>query len=194
MSKWGNEEIETLEAINSLSGNVLDVAAGDGRFINKLLEVSDSVTAIDIDPKELEILNINYSSDKIITRVVDITKKFPFEDYSFDGVFCTGTLHLFDLETLKGILSEIKRVLKTNGKIVLDFVTNIKRIDKEGNEVTFDGEGNYNTEESILFFKESLEDFSLKIETYTFEEDNLKEETGYKIITGNFLIISGTKD
>ena len=194
MSKWGNEEIETVDAINSLSGNVLDVAAGDGRFINKLLEVSDSVTAIDIDPKELEILKINYSSDKIVTRVVDITKKFPFEDSSFDGVFCTGTLHLFNLETLKGILSEIKRVLKTNGKMVLDFATDIKRIDKEGNEVTFDGEGNYNTEESILFFKEALKDFSLKIEKYTFEEDNLNDETGYKKITGNFLIISGTKD
>lgn len=194
MSKWGSEEVETLEAINGLSGNVLDVAAGDGRFINKLLEVSDSVTAIDIDLKELEVLKANYSSDKIVTRVVDITKKFPFEDSSFDGVFCTGTLHLFDLETLKGILSEIKRVLKTNGKMVLDFATDIKRIDKEGNEVTFNGEGNYNTEESILFFKEELKDFSLKIETYTFEEDNLNEETGYKIITGNFLIISGTKD
>lgn len=194
MSKWGNEEIETLEAINSLSGDVLDVAAGDGRFINKLLEVSDSVTAIDIDLKELELLKANYSSDKIITIVVDITKKFPFEDSSFDGVFCTGTLHLFNLETLKGILSEIKRVLKTNGKIVLDFATDIKRIDKAGNEVTFDGEGNYNTEESILFFKEVFKDFSLKIETYTFEEDNLNDETGYKKITGYFLIISGTKD
>ena len=194
MSKWGNEEVETVEAINTLTGNILDVAAGDGRFINKLLEVSDSVTAIDIDLREIELLKAYYSSDKIITRVVDITKRFPFEDYSFDGVFCTGTLHLFDLETLKGILSEIKRVLKTNGKIVLDFATDIKRIDKEGNEVTFDGEGNYNTEESISFFKEALKDFSLKFETYTFEEDNLNEETGYKKITGNFLIISGTKD
>ena len=36
MSKWGIEEQETLNAINELSGITLDIAAGDGRFINKL--------------------------------------------------------------------------------------------------------------------------------------------------------------
>ena len=61
MSKWGIEEKETLEAINKIGfkGNILDVAAGDGRFINSLLESSDTVTAIDIDENELN----NFSLD-----------------------------------------------------------------------------------------------------------------------------------
>ena len=50
MSKWGKEEKETLEVINEVGflGDVLDVAADDGRFSLELLNKSRSVTAIDI--------------------------------------------------------------------------------------------------------------------------------------------------
>ncbi len=193
MSKWGIEEKETLDAIKILRGNILNIAAGDGRFNNKLLEISDSVTAIDIDEKELNILKENSDSNNLITKVVDITKRFPFEDSSFDGIFCTGTLHLFDVETVKSILKEIKRVLKPNGKIVLDFATDIKRLDKEGNIVTFEGEGSYSTSEAVELFEKELNDFSLNIDKSTFKEENLNDDAGYNQITGNFLIISGTK-
>ena len=56
MSKWGIEEKETLAAIDKigLTGNILDVAAGDGRFINELLKLSQGVTAIDINKEELD--------------------------------------------------------------------------------------------------------------------------------------------
>ena len=84
MSKWGIEEKETLNAINELSGITLDVAAGDGRFINKLLEVSDKVIAIDINASELDELKRNYSqNNKLQTEVVDITKEFPYYDSTF---------------------------------------------------------------------------------------------------------------
>ncbi len=58
MSKWGIQEQETLDTINKigLSGNILNVAAGDGRFNNVLLKASDSVTAVDIDKSDLNIL------------------------------------------------------------------------------------------------------------------------------------------
>ena len=192
MSKWGIEEKETLDAINSIgfNGNILDVAAGDGRFINSLLELSDKVIAIDIDSKELE--SLKGISNKLYTEVVDITKRFPYEDNSFDGVFCTGTLHLFSKETIPFILSEMNRCLKPGGKIVLDFATDIERLDINGNKVVFDGEGNYNTDESIELFKEELSNFSLNIQVSTFEEENL-DDVEYKSIKGNFLIISGVK-
>ena len=189
MSKWGIEEKETLTAINEIgfSGNILDVAAGDGRFINELLKYG-KVTAIDIDKNELESLK-----DICSIEVVDITKEFPFDNSSYDGMFCTGTLHLFDKEKLSFILKEMTRCLKTGGKMVLDFATDIKRFDKEGNKVVFDGEGNYTLEESITFFKEELKDFKLDIKESTFREDNL-EDAGYNSIEGKFLIISGIKN
>ena len=83
MSKWGIEEKETLAAIDKigLTGNILDVAAGDGRFINKLLNISNSVTAIDINENELKCLKNNCPQEllnKLNVEVVDITKPFPY--------------------------------------------------------------------------------------------------------------------
>ena len=196
MSKWGIEEKETIEAINNIgfSGNIVNIAAGDGRFNNRLLELSENVTAIDIDNSELKNLEENcpkYLLDKLCTKAVDITQKLPFQDETFDGVFCTGTLHLFDRDTIIKILQEIKRVLKTKFRIVLDFATDIKRLDKYQNQVVFEGEGNYTTDEAVSLFENQLKEFSLNIGVAAFMEENLEDDAGYNYISGNFLVISG---
>lgn len=196
MSKWGIEEKETIEAINRIgfAGNILNIAAGDGRFNNRLLELSQKVVAIDIDESELKCLKVNCPkkyANKLCTKVVDITQELPFQEATFDGIFCTGTLHLFDSETIIKIFQEIKRVLKVNGKIILDFATDVKRLDKNKKRVVFDGEGSFTTEEAISLFKEQFQDFSLNIEIASFREDNLSDDTGYNYISGNFLVISG---
>ena len=197
MSKWGKEEQVTIDAINKMGllGKTLDIAAGDGRFINYLLKLSQSVIAIDINKEELDSLTNNCSLDlknKLSTEIVDITKKLPYENSFFDTIFCTGTLHLFNKDTIEFIIGEIKRCLKKNGRIIFDFATDIKRYDKNGNEVMFEGEGCYTIEKATVLFKELLKDFSIKIEKSTFSEDNL-EEAGYSSIKGNFLIITGYK-
>lgn len=198
MSKWGMEEMETLNAIDKIGffGDILNIAAGDGRFNNKILESSDSVIAIDIDDDELEILKKNCQKqlrDKLYTKKVDITDVFPFDDGVFDGIFCTGTLHLFERKILIKIIKEIKRVLKINGKIVLDFATDIERIDKNGKRIVFDNEGSYSLQETIDFFNNEFKDFSINIDVAEFSEKNLDDSAGYQFIKGKFLVISGTK-
>lgn len=196
MSKWGEEEKETIQAIekNGFKGKVLNIAAGDGRFNEKLLELADEVVAVDINEEELKELEEKCPKDlksKLKTKYMDITKRFPFEENTFDGVFCTGTLHLFDAETIKTILNEIKRVLKNNGKILLDFATDISRLDSNNNPVTFNNEGNYTVEQAIKLFENNLKSFIINIEVASFKEENLEESTGYKFIEGKFLVISG---
>ncbi len=199
MSKWGTPEKETLSAINKLklSGNILNVAAGDGRFNNVLLELSDSVAAVDIDKSDLKNLINNCPlelRDKLDTKVVDITKPFPFKDEVFDCIFCTGTLHLFQKNIIIKILSEMNRVLKENGKIILDFATDIKRLDKKGKKVLFEDEGNYSTKEAKDMFSEELKSFAIDIEVSSFREENLEDDkVDYHFIDGNFLILSGIK-
>lgn len=58
MSKWGIEEQETINAIKKVDfhGDILNIAAGDGRFNNRLLKNADTVTAIDVSNSELEFL------------------------------------------------------------------------------------------------------------------------------------------
>ncbi len=199
MSKWGIEEKETLDAISKckLSGNILNVAAGDGRFNNVLLKLSDSVTAVDIDELDLNILINNCPlelRDKLDTKVVDITKSFPFNDEVFDSVFCTGTLHLFQKDIVIKILKEMNRVLKKKGKILLDFATDIERLDKVGKKVLFKDEGSYSAKEAKDLFSKELKDFDINIEVASFREENLEDEKiDYHFIDGKFLILSGIK-
>lgn len=198
MSKWGIEEQETLEAIKKMkfTGHILNVAAGDGRFNNLILETATKVTAIDISEPELELLKKdcpNNLKNKLVTEKLDITKRMPYQDQTFDGIFCTGTLHLFEEEVLTNILSEIKRILKPNGKLILDFATDITRLDKNNNPVTFDQEGNYHTSEAKRIFTEQFNNFDLEIQESVFTEENLDDEAGYHFITGKFLIASGIK-
>ncbi len=199
MSKWGIEEQETLDTIKKigLSGNILNVAAGDGRFNNVLLKTSDSVTAVDIAKSDLNILINNCPlelRDKLDAKVVDITKPLPFNDEVFDCVFCTGTLHLFQKDVVIKILKEMNRVLKKNGKILLDFATDIKRLDKTGKKVLFKDEGSYSTEAAKDMFSKELKNFEINIEVSSFREENLEDDkVDYHFIDGNFLILSGTK-
>lgn len=198
MSKWGIEEKETLDVIHNIGfhGNILNIAAGDGRFNNELLKLSDKLMAIDINESELDILKRNCligMKNKLYTKKVDITKTFPFENSAFDGVFCTGALHLFKEDIITNILDEIKRVLKVGGVIVLDFATEISRLDIAGNKVVFEGEGNYTNQQALNLFKNALAEFNINIETFSFKEENLDSDVGYKFINGKFLIISGRK-
>ena len=199
MSKWGMEDPETLEAINKIGfkGKILNIAAGDGRFNSYLLKFADNVLAIDISETDLKVLQTNCPKNfenKLKIQIVDITKTFPFENDEFDGIFFTGTLHLFNINIIKDIIKEIIRVLKPNGKIIIDFATDIIRLDKNGNKIIFNDEGNYNKEDSITFFKKVFKDFDLKIDIFKFEEKNLEADAGYQSITGNFLLISGIKN
>jgi Methylase involved in ubiquinone/menaquinone biosynthesis len=197
-SKWGSEDQETLNTLEriKLDGKVLNVAAGDGRFTDKLLETATSLVEMDLAKAELDQLIESCSDNiksKVSVKIADITKVFPFEDESFDGIFCTGTLHLFDVKTIEFIIKQMSRVLRKNGKIVFDFSTDIKRIKTDGSLMTFDGEGHYSLKQAIDLFSSLLTDFEIEIETATCLETGLNlNGIGYDF-SCNFIIVSGTK-
>lgn len=198
-SKWGNEDPETLVVLNKfiLDGQVLNVAAGDGRFTNILLKTAEKVMAIDLDEAELKNLSANCPDElktKLLTKVVDITKELPFENAIFDGLFCTGTLHLFDLKTIEFIINQMKRVLKQHGKIIFDFATDIRRVKKDGSLITFDGEGHYTLEQAKNLFETILNDFDIKIEDAVCVEEDLNLNGVNYDFSCKFLIVSGHKN
>ena len=131
-SIWGLGDKDTIRLLKNiqLRGKWLNLAAGDGRYNLSLLEKVDSVVISDIDESALSKLwqnTPNKYRSKLKTKVFDITKRFPFENETFDGVFCTGTLHLFPEEVLRQIITEMDRILKPDGKVIIDLATDIKR-------------------------------------------------------------------
>lgn len=95
---------------------VLDVATGKGAVLFPLKEkvgVLGKITAIDISAEMIKAI----SQEKGIDFHVMDAEELHFADQSFDAVFCGFALFFFP--NLEKALSEFKRVLKPNGKLVV---------------------------------------------------------------------------
>jgi SAM-dependent methyltransferase len=85
---------------------ILDVGAGHGAFTKKLFEEGYKVQACDLFPEE-------FQYKEVVCDKVDITKKFPYEDNSFDIVIAIEvTEHILDHEVF---FSELNRIIKPSG-------------------------------------------------------------------------------
>jgi ubiquinone/menaquinone biosynthesis C-methylase UbiE len=91
---------------------VLDVGGGAGKFLN-YLGISNAIILDSSDSG----LNIARKRFGFNTIKGDIRIKFPFKNETFDFIYCCEVLeHLIHHE---GILQEIFRVLKKEGKLVI---------------------------------------------------------------------------
>lgn len=96
--------------------NVLDIACGTGYGLAFLKRNAKSVTGVDVDAEAArEALN-ECDSDKTRVLLGDGTN-LPFNDESFDVITSFETLE--HLHARSEFLAELKRVLKTNGVVVL---------------------------------------------------------------------------
>jgi 2-polyprenyl-3-methyl-5-hydroxy-6-metoxy-1,4-benzoquinol methylase len=85
--------------------SALDVGCREGIQSEWLKKKSYKVTSIDIDK------SYRYC------RIVDVNKKLPFKDSSFDLIWCSEVIE--HLDNPKKTISEFIRVLKKNGRIIL---------------------------------------------------------------------------
>lgn len=196
-SVWGEEDKDTIKIIKAtpLCGKWLNLAAGDGRYTERLLNSVDKLILADLNKNAIKksVKKLEKHKSKIKIRAFDITKKFPFEDESFDGVFCTGTLHLFNEKKLQKIFSEINRILKLKGKIIFDFATDIKREMNGGKPYQRPNEQNYNTGSARKMLKKLLNKFNVQITESKIKPQKIKEQNKKYLLKCNFLLITGTK-
>lgn len=104
---------------NNNSLGVLDVGCGDGTtevYMNTHFPLWQ-ITAIDISVKSIEEAN-NKNIPSCDFQLYD-GKRFPFADRIFDIVFIAGVLHHIDHSLHPGLINEINRVLKKEGKLYL---------------------------------------------------------------------------
>lgn len=94
---------------------VLDLACGVGSSASHLAETRGlSVTGLDSSPRSLEEARRRTAG---VSWILGRAEELPFEDQSFDAVFCECFLSL--VEDLVRVLSEIGRVLRRDGRLAL---------------------------------------------------------------------------
>lgn len=197
-SIWGQGDAETLEIINAydFSGKWLNLSSGDGRYNNFILKRAKQVVATDFDLKALKKLEKLTPTDlkaKLTTKQLDLNNVFPFENLEFDGVFNTGTIHLFPVEFVERVFGEIDRVLKVGGKIFIDFACEIKRVTKEG-KVMNDERKNYGLAEVKSIFEKCFPNYDLKFDLGEVKPEWVGEQEKPHFFSCKFWIVRGVKN
>lgn len=96
---------------------ILDCGCGDGLFLVALNEISNcQLYGLDIDKTNLRLAK-KYLKGKPVKLVYGDATKMPFKDEFFDKIYCSEVLeHVADD---KKVVSEMKRVLKKRGTLVV---------------------------------------------------------------------------
>lgn len=112
------EDMPELEliALQKCAGKVLDVGAGAGSHALLLQEKGKDVTALEISPKAVSVMQLR-GVEKIVKQDI-----FTFEADRFDtllllmnGIGLTGTLN-----TLKQFLQDVKKLVNPQGQLIFD--------------------------------------------------------------------------
>jgi ubiquinone/menaquinone biosynthesis C-methylase UbiE len=95
---------------------VLELAAGAGMHTSALLQTGAHVTATDISPLSLKMLEQRFrgTNGHFVTAVADM-EALPFSNYMFDVVVCAGGLS-YGQQSL--VDAEIRRVLRLGGTLI----------------------------------------------------------------------------
>lgn len=97
--------------------NILDVGCGTGTHLELYQRYGCSLYGIDLSPSMLEVARTRLG-DSARLDLGDATS-MPYEDREFDLIISMLSLHEMAQQTRSGVLSEMKRVLKDDGHILL---------------------------------------------------------------------------
>jgi SAM-dependent methyltransferase len=104
------------------ASNILDLGCGTGRHVVYLARSGFSVFGLDNSPEGLRVTRQWLEEEGLDAglRLQSMTEKLPYEDGFFDAVISVQVIHHTDIATIREIVQEIARVLKSGGLL---FVT-----------------------------------------------------------------------
>ena len=117
-------DVELFSKFVSNDSKILDVGCGYGRILNELAEAGfTDLTGVDSAENMIKRGIREYPN---LNLVANPDGKLPFEENTFDAVILFGVLTCVpDNESQKGLLNDIKKVLKPGGVIYInDFLLN----------------------------------------------------------------------
>ena len=97
--------------------NILDVGCGTGSHLELYQRYECNLYGIDLSPSMLAVARVRLG-DSIQLDLGNATN-MPYEDHKFDLIISMLSLHEMTQQTRSEVLSEMKRVLKDDGQILL---------------------------------------------------------------------------
>jgi len=97
--------------------NILDVGCGTGSHLELYQHYQCNLYGLDLSPSMLEIARKRLGKNAQLD--LGNATKMPYENNKFDLVITMLSLHEMSPETRSGALSEIQRVLKQDGRILM---------------------------------------------------------------------------
>jgi ubiquinone/menaquinone biosynthesis C-methylase UbiE len=119
--KYAERAIERLSVEEGEA--VLEIGFGSGRCLKRIAESvgkTGKVYGVDISSGMLEVTRRRLDKARLMDRVelyCGDAASLPYGDCTFDAVFMSFTLELFDTPDIPKLLGEVKRVLKPRGRI-----------------------------------------------------------------------------
>ena len=111
------ERPATLALAGDVAGRqILDAGCGSGPLFAALRDRGATVTGIDLSAGMLEQARLRLGPDANL-QVADLAEPLPFPDDSFDDVVASLVLHY--LRDWGPTLAEVRRVLKTGGRLIV---------------------------------------------------------------------------
>ncbi len=108
--------------IGDLHGkSILDVGCGTGRGVIAFSREADFAAGCDASHDMLSFAAGKTLGEQRYRFIRVYAQRLPFKDATFDVVCSLNFLHLFSLQTQREMVSEMKRVLKHQGILVLEF-------------------------------------------------------------------------
>ena len=114
-----------LDEVIDAKSRILDCAAGTGIYAFWLADKGHGVTATDITPRHIDIINQTIATKQysVNTAVLDATDMSCFEDDTFDVVLNMGPFyHLITEKQREKCLKECLRVLRKGGLLVTAYI------------------------------------------------------------------------
>jgi ubiquinone/menaquinone biosynthesis C-methylase UbiE len=103
---------------------ILDLACGGGRHAVYMSRKGFEITGVDISEMGLKMTRKKLrEQDLTVDLVRSVMSALPFVGSSFNAIVCTRAIHHQAMHGIQETLFEIRRVLKKDGGILIDFLS-----------------------------------------------------------------------
>ena len=130
--------LRTIKIFNLLKKNltkknrnaIIDVGCGTGVLLKDIISLDHKNTYHGLDLSSNMLANTVLSSKDLVSTKLIKGSAFdmPFDNAKFDAAICSRFIHQYNDDLKKDLISEIKRVVKPDGIIIIEFYSLLPRL------------------------------------------------------------------